>query len=77
MPVAEWRIEHQQSFNQPFLSGKVQLVLSAIPVADRSKVNISSIRRNKPLKTVSDPVISESGFFLIRKQNHVCLPVLI
>jgi len=61
--MADWRIEHQQSFNHPFLSGKMQLVLSAIRVARRSKVNTSSIRRNKPLKTGSDPATSELRFF--------------
>lgn len=70
MPMAEWRIEHQQSFNHPFLSGKVQLVLSAIPVADRSKVNTSSIRRHKPLKIGSDPVIAESSIF--SKKTKLC-----
>lgn len=59
LPVAEWRIEHQRSFNYLFLFGKVQLVLSAVAVADRSKVSTSLVRSNKSLKTVSDPVISE------------------
>lgn len=58
LSLAEKRIEHQQSFKHPFLSGKVQLVLSAIPVADRCKVNTSP-RRNKPLRTG----ISELSFF--------------
>lgn len=70
LPMAEWRIEHQQSFNHPFLSGKVQLVLSTIPVADRSKVNTYSVSRHKPLKTGSDPVITESRFFS-KRTKHV------
>lgn len=69
LSLAEKRIEHQQSFKHLFLSGKVQLVLSAIPMADRRKVNTSP-RRNKPLRTG----ISELSFFLLLlKMAKPCL----